>query len=231
MQSQPSYQCDICFQPYAPFTMMRVLPVTPIITLSGTATPMHVRIPGAILSVCRYCRASFSNLEPYTDPVAANDTPEAPDVPDNLVHPASPVLPDASVAFVAPEALSLTSSQPIPEVDPRLRARPSLFIPSLRLGLCQPLPFRVPARSVRSTSHHHATPGRRVISATFATFVTFITFPLCLERVRQAFLHRETPVRSVTFASFASFATLPFDHASRSPPPITQNSPYIIISR
>jgi hypothetical protein len=37
MSTQHPYQCDICFQPYAPFSFMRVLPVTPIITL-----PPHV---------------------------------------------------------------------------------------------------------------------------------------------------------------------------------------------
>ncbi len=67
VNTQPQ-QCDICFQPYGPFFTIRILPVTPVISLSGTATPIHVRIPGARKIICHHCRQSYSNIEPWTEP-------------------------------------------------------------------------------------------------------------------------------------------------------------------
>ena len=68
MASTQSQQCDICFQPYSPFYTIRILPVTPVISLSGTATPIHARIPGARKIICHHCHQSYSNIEPWTEP-------------------------------------------------------------------------------------------------------------------------------------------------------------------
>jgi hypothetical protein len=90
MFSSSSHQCDICFQPYSPFFIMRILPVTPIIALSGTATPIHVRTPGATISVCRYCLQAYSNLEPCIDPANTPSSPALPDASEALETTDSP---------------------------------------------------------------------------------------------------------------------------------------------
>jgi hypothetical protein len=67
LNNQQPQKCDICFQPVGPFYTVRILPATPIITLSGTATPIHARIPGTQKIVCHTCRHSYSNIEPWTE--------------------------------------------------------------------------------------------------------------------------------------------------------------------
>ncbi len=71
LHNQPQ-QCDICFQSFGPFSIVRILPVTPVITLSGTATPIHARTPGAKKCICHHCRQSYSNIEPWTE---SDETP------------------------------------------------------------------------------------------------------------------------------------------------------------
>jgi hypothetical protein len=68
MANNQPQQCDICFQSYGTFSTVCILPVTPIISLSGTATPIHVRIPDTRKIICHHCRQSYSNLEPWTEP-------------------------------------------------------------------------------------------------------------------------------------------------------------------
>jgi hypothetical protein len=62
------------------------------------------------------------------------------------------------------------------------------------------------------------------------TFATFVTSSLNQRRVRSAFHYRKVPVRSARSVSFASSAAFPFDHRSRSPPPIIVTSSYTPIS-
>lgn len=65
LHNQPQ-QCDICFQSLGPFSIVRILPVTPVVSLSGTATPIHARTPDAKKCICHHCRQSYSNIEPWT---------------------------------------------------------------------------------------------------------------------------------------------------------------------
>jgi hypothetical protein len=190
MQYQHPYQCDICFQPYSPFTTMRVLPVTPIITLSGTATPIHVRTPGAKISVCLHCLQSYSNLEPWTDLADLPDPPEsfampdspAPseslDVPESLTIPGSLDPPGSPESLNTPDPPSLSPSPPVHEADTQLTEREVLLILSSpgdgdfykHKNKHKQFPSRATMGRVRSSFHQRGIPVRSVSSASSVTF-------------------------------------------------------------
>jgi hypothetical protein len=193
MQYQQPYQCDICFQAYSPFSIMRVLPVTPITTLSGTATPIHVRTAGAKISVCRYCCQAYSNLEPCID---SDSSLAIPGSSDPLEAPHSPYIPDS---LETPDAPSLSPSQPVHESDTRLVEIEPLPSHALTKETDIQLPFpdqlftTLPSPIPTSTlpSLHPGTllsASRlsvpysfylRASPVSFATSVSTVTFPLC----------------------------------------------------
>src|SRR6476660_10241416 len=76
LNNQPQ-QCDFCFQSFGPFFDVRILPITPVISLSGAATPIHARIPGTRKSICHGCRLAYWNIEPWTEPEALLSTPSS----------------------------------------------------------------------------------------------------------------------------------------------------------
>ena len=175
MFSHLSHQCDICFQPSSPFSIMRILPVTPIIALSGTATPTHVRTPGATISVCRHCLQAYSNLEPCTDPAS------------------SPALPDASASLETP---NLSNSQELPASSASLQTSNALEIPDSPASLDTP---DAPSQPISESGTHlavseplspnflslHDTVIKHRIPVSFASFVRMISFSISHEiRIR-----------------------------------------------
>jgi hypothetical protein len=94
MSNNQSLQCDFCFYAFSPFYEVRILPITPIATLSGAATPPHATIPGARKIVCHHCRYSHYNIEPWTEPEEPSSSllvpPEAADQPLTEVSMTSP---------------------------------------------------------------------------------------------------------------------------------------------
>src|SRR6266700_3564750 len=68
MSNNQPMQCNFCFYSFGPFYEVRILPITAIASLSGTATPPHASIPGTKQIVCHHCRYSHYNIEPWTEP-------------------------------------------------------------------------------------------------------------------------------------------------------------------
>jgi hypothetical protein len=206
MSDQFPHQCDICFQPYSPFSTMRVLPVTPIIALSGTATPTHVRIPDAKISVCRYCLQSFSNLEPWTDTISSPDLSDSYDhleTPNSLEHPDSPASLadsdppehlDASVSPDAPNTPSPSPSQFTPKAD------------TLRPASTPPYAHLLSLHDTLIKAHN---------SCHFCNFRNFCHFHISH--------HFDNPCKFVSFVSFSICNGI----SIRSPPRITQKYPLL----
>jgi hypothetical protein len=180
MQHPQPNQCDICFQPYGPFSTMRVLPVTPIITLSGTATPTHVRTPGEKISICRYCLQCYSNLEPWTDPADSADTLDIPNVlaiPDSLATSGTPD------SLEAPGFLAIADTSDSPEILDTPSHSPSLPVhePDPRLSNAQPFPTLSSPEGLCHLFPSHA-PGECPVSCaslSVCKFASFTSFPLC----------------------------------------------------
>jgi hypothetical protein len=100
MPNNQPVQCDICFQSFGPFFAMRILPLSPTTTLSGTAIPIHARIPGARKIICHYCRSSYSNIELWTEP-------------EEALSPVSPALEVSTQPAVCDDELPDHNEQPI----------------------------------------------------------------------------------------------------------------------
>jgi hypothetical protein len=90
MSNNQPMQCSFCFYSLGPFYEIRILPITPIASLSGAATPPHASISGTKQIVCHHCRYSHYNIEPWTEPDDApsltleepTDQPTAEELPD-----------------------------------------------------------------------------------------------------------------------------------------------------
>jgi hypothetical protein len=232
MQNQQPHQCDICFQSYGPFSFVRILPVTPIITLSGTATPIHVRTPGARISICHYCRQSYSNIEPCNESPDPDEPAESDEIIDILEAsetsetPVTPDRPEASEYLNTPEAPSL----PIHESDIQLVAaepliaslvEPQVAVEPLIASLVEPQ--KNDSRNSQSVEPA-ARPALRLLSpeppCLALSLVPTTLLPSCY--IAPYTLHqRASPVRIVSFVTSATFSIC---NRIRSPPLITMTS-------
>ncbi len=146
LNDQPM-QCNFCFHSFGPFYEVRILPITPVTTLSGAATPIHARIPGARKIVCHHCRYSHYNIEPWTEP--------------DKVTPSSPADPAPEPANQNPELL--THPENVPSLSPadQMTATEQPFsnaAPSKRNDAAQS------CSSLHGRQIHHATPSLTPIS-------------------------------------------------------------------